>query len=49
MSELVTGGHETSMVRVNASSLVNAIESTAAAKSTSTVPAVGYGSWGVAG
>ena len=49
MSELVTGGHETSMVRVNASSLVNAIESIAAAKSTSAVPAVEYGSWGVAG
>ena len=49
MSELVTGGHETSMVRVDASSLVNAIESIAAAKSTSAVPAVEYGSWRVAG
>ena len=49
MSELITGRQETSMVRVNASSLVNTIELIAAAKSTSAVPAVEYGSWGVAG
>ena len=49
MSELVTGGYETSIREAECLKLVNAIELKAAAKSTSTVPAVEYGSWRVAG
>ena len=49
MSELVTGGYETSIREGECLKLVNAIESITVAKSTSAVPAVEYGSWGVAG
>ena len=49
MSELVTGGYETSIREAECLKLVNAIELKAAAKSTSAVPAVEYGSWRVAG
>ena len=49
MSELVTGGYETSIREGECLELVNAIESIAAAKSTSAVPAVEYGGSGVGG